>query len=161
MTPPRLDGVADSWAAYFCSVPHSQKEDTSRHIHGSHSVYEMRFTFITASGTTSFYYIGNTARPTKRPSEHVSEFTRCSVKTAHGKSKLYDPLYASNLIALEFVFTVLVSGYATEDEAEARAKEVAEEYAQRHTQEFMLSNQNRGRGKDRRPRFSRKQLKDE
>lgn len=158
MTPPRLDGVADSWAAFVCSVPHSQRENISLHIDGSHSVYELRFTFITAAGSSTFYYIGDTARPTKRPSEHVSEFMRCSVKTSHGKSKLYDPKYIDGLIAIEIAFAVLVSGYATKADAGAHAREVAKQYATLYTQEFMLSNQNRGRGKDRRPRFSRKKL---
>ena len=156
MTPPSLDGVAKSWSAFVRAVPHTQRENIALHINGTFSVYEQKFVLITASGTHSFYYIGDTTRPTKRPSEHVSEFVRGAVKTNHGKSKLYDPLYMTGLVAIRFEFTVLDSGFETQKQAEARAKEIATVYAETYTQEFMLSNQNRGRGKDLRPRFYRK-----
>jgi hypothetical protein len=120
-------------------------------------VYEQRFTLYTlnAPNPFDFHYIGNTARPKQRPSEHVSEFMRCSVKTHHGKSKLYDPKYMAGLLALRFEFTVLESGFATAELAELRAREVALRWAELYTAEFMLSNQNRGRGPDIKARHKR------
>lgn len=155
MTPQRLDDVGQEWSRFLLALPQSQYEDRILHIEGTQSIYEMRFDIVHVDFKHSFYYVGVTARPTKRPSEHISEFMRASARLQHGKSIMYDPLYMHNAIALAFYFKVIESGFGTSKAAENREAELALEYARVVPQGFMLSNQNRGRGEDTRPRFKR------
>lgn len=155
MTPHSLNELASEWQRFILALPHSQVADTSKHVPGRHTVYLFQVLIVHADREILFHYIGETARdPRVRLSEHISEFVRCSVKTKHGKSDLYDPRFMHGALGFRFNLFTLEGGFETRKLAQVRETETANEYEQKYPG-FMISNQSRGRGKDTRPRQMR------
>lgn len=155
MTPQSLNELALAWQQFIAPLESSQVTDTSGHIDGLHSVYLLQISIVHPDRVITFYYIGETARdPRIRLGEHVSEFNRCSVKTLHGKSDLYSPEFMHGAVGFRFSLAVLEGGFETRKAAQAREAEIAVGFEIMHPGR-MISNQNRGRGKDTRPRQRR------
>jgi hypothetical protein len=158
MTPHSLNELASEWQRFILALPHSQAADTGKHVPGQHTVYLFQVLIVHADREILFHYIGETARdPRVRLSEHISEFVRCSVKTKHGKSDLYDPRYMHGALGFKFKLIALEGGFETRKLAQVREAETANAYKQMYPG-FMISNQSRGRGKDTRPRQERTKM---
>jgi hypothetical protein len=110
MTPISLNSVAIQWREFLKDVPIKTALNEAGHVQGACSVYKLQIDLI-AERTTSWWYVGYTARDPKiRLIEHCSDLRTCHVTVNNSKSKLYDPEFMHGLQLISLNMSVVQGG---------------------------------------------------